>query len=45
MKDAEKLMLEAFASGKLPNAWLISGQKGIGKATLAHRFARFLLLK
>lgn len=42
---AEKIMLEAFASGKLPNAWLISGPKGIGKATLAYRFARFLLTK
>lgn len=42
-ENSEKTMLEAFASGKLPNAWLISGPKGIGKATLAHKFAKFLL--
>ncbi|MGE0423345.1 MAG: DNA polymerase III subunit delta' [Reyranellaceae bacterium] len=41
--DAEAALLESFNSGKLPHAWLISGPRGIGKATLAHRFARFLL--
>jgi DNA polymerase-3 subunit delta' len=30
-------------SERLPQSWLFSGQKGIGKATLAYRFARFLL--
>ncbi|MEO8558537.1 MAG: DNA polymerase III subunit delta' [Rhodospirillales bacterium] len=40
---AEKTLLDAFASGRLPHAWLISGPRGIGKATLAYRFARFLL--
>lgn len=29
--------------GRLHPAWLLSGQKGIGKATLAYRFARHLL--
>jgi DNA polymerase-3 subunit delta' len=42
-KDAEQTLLSAFQSGRLPHAWLISGPRGIGKATLAYRFARFLL--
>lgn len=40
---AERALLDAFNSGKLPHAWLIAGPRGIGKSTLAHRFARFLL--
>ncbi|HKU95920.1 MAG TPA: DNA polymerase III subunit delta' [Vineibacter sp.] len=40
---AEAALLAAVTSGKLPHAWLITGPRGIGKATLAHRFARFLL--
>jgi len=40
---AESLLLSAFNSGRLPHAWLIAGPKGVGKATLAYRFARFLL--
>jgi DNA polymerase-3 subunit delta' len=42
-EDAEAALLSACASGKLPHAWLITGPRGVGKATLAHRFARFLL--
>ena len=41
--DAEKTMLSAHGSGRLHHAWLITGPRGIGKATLAWRFARFLL--
>ena len=41
--DAEKRMRQAFESGKLHHAWLLSGPKGIGKATLAYRFAAFAL--
>jgi DNA polymerase III subunit delta' len=41
--DGEKPMRQAFESGKLHHAWLISGPKGIGKATLAYRFAGFVL--
>ena len=41
--DAEKTMLAAQRSGRLHHAWLLTGPRGIGKATLAWRFARFLL--
>ena len=40
---AEKTMLAAQQSGRLHHAWLLAGPRGIGKATLAWRFARFLL--
>ena len=40
---AEQRLLQAFESGRLPHAWLITGQRGIGKATLAFRFARHVL--
>ena len=40
---AELELLEGYLSGRLPHAWLITGPKGVGKATLAFRFARFLL--
>ncbi len=40
--EAEEILLRAYNSGRLPHAWLLTGQRGIGKATLAHRFARFL---
>jgi DNA polymerase III subunit delta' len=40
---AEQVLLRAHASGRLPHAWLLSGPRGVGKATLAYRFARFLL--
>ncbi|WP_448187608.1 DNA polymerase III subunit delta' [Azospirillum sp. sgz301742] len=41
--DAERTLLAAWNSGRLPHAWLIGGPPGIGKATLAFRFARFVL--
>ena len=40
---AERTMLTAQQSGRLHHAWLITGPRGIGKATLAWRFTRFLL--
>lgn len=40
---AERTMLAAQQTGKLHHAWLMTGPRGIGKATLAWRFARFLL--
>ncbi|GEP53548.1 DNA polymerase III subunit delta' [Reyranella soli] len=42
-ETAEKTMLAAHGSGRLHHAWLMAGPRGIGKATLAWRFARFLL--
>lgn len=42
-RDAETAMLQAATSGRMPHAWLIGGPPGIGKATLAYRFARFIL--
>jgi DNA polymerase-3 subunit delta' len=40
---AERAFLDAYSSGRLPHAWLLTGPKGIGKATFAWRAARFLL--
>src|SRR5258707_5654588 len=40
---AERVLLDAWLSGRLPHAWLIAGRPGVGKATLAYRFARFVL--
>jgi DNA polymerase-3 subunit delta' len=41
--EAEQALLDAYKSGRVPHAWLIGGPPGIGKATLAYRFARFVL--
>jgi DNA polymerase-3 subunit delta' len=41
--DAERTLLDAYRSGHMPHAWLIGGPRGIGKATLAYRMARFVL--
>jgi DNA polymerase-3 subunit delta' len=40
---AEANLLRAAAAGRLAHGWLITGPRGIGKATLAFRFARYLL--
>lgn len=40
---AEAEFLRAFGSGRLHHAWLLTGPRGVGKATLAWRIARFLL--
>ncbi len=41
-EGAETVLLDAYRSGRLPHAWLLTGPRGIGKATLAFRFARFV---
>ncbi len=41
--EAECELLHAYRSGRLPQAFIIGGPPGIGKATLAWRLARFLL--
>ncbi|MGJ5620053.1 DNA polymerase III subunit delta' [Sulfitobacter sp. MF3-043] len=40
---AEAAFLAAFNAGKLHHAWMLTGPRGVGKATLAWRIARFLL--
>lgn len=40
---AEAAFLEAYATGRLHHGWLLTGPRGVGKATLAWRIARFLL--
>ncbi len=40
--QAERQLLESWAEGRLPAGLLLEGPTGIGKATLAYRFARFL---
>lgn len=42
-EEAERRLFEAWQSGRLPHAWLLTGPRGVGKATLAYRFARFVL--
>lgn len=42
---AERELAQAFASGRMHHAWLITGREGIGKATLAYRFARHVLAR
>ena len=41
--DATRTLEQALASGRLHHGWLFHGRRGIGKATLAYRFARLLL--
>lgn len=40
---AERELERLYRAGRLPHAILLAGPRGIGKATLAFRFARFLL--
>ena len=42
-QNAEKLFLNLINNESLPHGWIFSGPKGIGKATLAHKVARYLL--
>jgi DNA polymerase-3 subunit delta' len=41
--DAEGTILDAIRASRMHHAWLITGPEGVGKATLAYRFARRLL--
>jgi DNA polymerase III subunit delta' len=41
--EPARLLAEAYDSGRLHHAWLLGGPQGIGKATLAYRFARHVL--
>ena len=42
-REAEQNFLSSFGSGRLHHAWLLTGPRGVGKATLAWRITRFLL--
>lgn len=42
---AEADFLDAFNSGRLHHGWMLTGTRGVGKATLAWRIARFLLTR
>jgi DNA polymerase-3 subunit delta' len=41
--EAAQMLAAAARSGRLHHAWILAGPKGVGKATLAWRFARALL--
>ena len=41
--EALRELEDALASGRMHHAWLLVGPEGIGKATLAYRFAREVL--
>lgn len=40
---AEDIFLKAWKNQTMHHAWILNGPKGIGKATLAYRIARFML--
>ena len=40
---AENEFLDVFAASRLHHGWLISGPRGVGKATLAWQITKFLL--
>jgi len=40
--EAEDALLAAYRGARMPHAWLIGGPRGVGKATLAYRLARFV---
>ena len=40
---ADAAFLDTFRQGRMPHGWLLTGPRGVGKATLAWRMARFLL--
>ncbi len=42
-QNVEKILLDFITSGAMPHALIFSGSKGIGKATMAYRLARYLL--
>ncbi len=42
-ETAERAFIEAYNGGRLHHAWLLTGPRGVGKATFAWRATRFLL--
>jgi DNA polymerase-3 subunit delta' len=43
--EAEAMLGDALSGSRIHHAWLLSGPPGIGKATLAYRFARMALAR
>jgi DNA polymerase-3 subunit delta' len=41
-RGAEQTLLDSYRSLRMHHAWIIAGETGIGRATLAFRLARFL---
>lgn len=41
--EAESAVLSAWNGNRFAHSWLIAGPRGVGKATLAYRLARFVL--
>jgi DNA polymerase III subunit delta' len=41
--STEQALLDAYRSERLHHAWILGGPKGTGKATLAFRFAQFVI--
>jgi DNA polymerase-3 subunit delta' len=44
-RDAFEQVINLFNNGKIPPAWIISGQRGIGKATFCYELAKSILSK
>ncbi|MEP1765056.1 MAG: DNA polymerase III subunit delta' [Sulfitobacter sp.] len=40
---AQQAFVDAFNTGRLHHAWMLTGPRGVGKATLSWKIARFLL--
>jgi DNA polymerase III subunit delta' len=41
-QHAERALLNAYRSERMHHGWILAGERGIGKATLAFRLARFV---
>ena len=41
-RGAERALLDAYRSGRMHHGWIFAGERGIGRATLAFRLARFV---
>lgn len=42
-ESAQSTLFDAFMGGRMHHAWLLTGPKGVGKATLAYQLTRFVL--
>ncbi len=41
-RGAERTLLDGYRSGRMHHGWILAGERGIGRATLAFRLARFV---